>query len=145
MNWTVIATYAKGVWAAVGPLVGVLVGAYIANRNQRKEWVADNKKQEYRELVSILTRALNSVMLESAVLVAHSPEEQREFERIGNEVLITIRDRLFIEDVVTKLRVYERWRQALADFRGVRQRQVLIDKVEEIKSDLRKAAATLFS
>ena len=147
-TWKTIYEDVRAAWSVVGPLVyaltGVFIGADISNRNQRKQWIADNKKQEYRELVSMLTRALNAVMQESTVLVARAPEEQREFVRIGNEVLITIKDRLFIADVVTELRVYERWRGALHDFQSVHQRQLFIDKVEEIKSDLRKSAAKLF-
>ncbi len=47
-----IAKVVMAIWTAVGPLVGVFVGAYIANRNQRKHWVGNCKKEEYRELYS---------------------------------------------------------------------------------------------
>src|SRR5216684_3676535 len=56
INWDAVANHAKAVWAVGGPLLGVLVGAYIANRNQRKQWIAENKKQEYRELLSVMSK-----------------------------------------------------------------------------------------
>jgi hypothetical protein len=31
-----------------GPLVGIFIGAYIANLNQIRHWVADNKREESR-------------------------------------------------------------------------------------------------
>jgi hypothetical protein len=47
MNWNIVAGYAKSIWAVAGPLLDVLVGAYIANRNQRKHWIADCKKETW--------------------------------------------------------------------------------------------------
>lgn len=56
-TWKEIHDSLRGAWAVLGPLLGVFIGAYIANRNQRKHWVAENKKQEYRELLSMLVEA----------------------------------------------------------------------------------------
>jgi hypothetical protein len=38
------------------PLLGVLLGGWLTNRNQRRDWVADNMKQEYRELLTTLSK-----------------------------------------------------------------------------------------
>jgi hypothetical protein len=39
-----------GTWFAVGPLVGVVVGGYLTIWNQKRHWVMDNKRAEYRKL-----------------------------------------------------------------------------------------------
>ena len=46
----------RAVWGAIGPLVGVLVGAYATRRWQRTQWLLDGKKTEYRELLSVLAK-----------------------------------------------------------------------------------------
>jgi hypothetical protein len=46
-------------WAAVGPLVGVIIGAWLAARWQRKKWILENKASEYRGILD----ALNSYRL----------------------------------------------------------------------------------
>lgn len=38
----------------IGSLIGVLVGAWLAARWQRRQWVLDNKKAEYREICRVL-------------------------------------------------------------------------------------------
>lgn len=42
------------IWAAVGPLVGVIIGGILAAWWQRRHWILDNKKVEYRELLDAL-------------------------------------------------------------------------------------------
>lgn len=52
---TTHAAYVYQVWAAVGPLVGVVVGAWLAARWQRRRWILDNKTAEYRGLFDALS------------------------------------------------------------------------------------------
>ena len=42
------------VWAAVGPLVGVVIGAWLSARWERRKWVLDNKTAEYRGILDAL-------------------------------------------------------------------------------------------
>jgi len=56
-TWNAIGDYSSKVWAAVGPLVGVWIGAVLAKRWQREQWIADNKRAEYRKLLTTLTRS----------------------------------------------------------------------------------------
>jgi membrane protein YqaA with SNARE-associated domain len=39
---------------AIGSLVGVVIGHLLTRSWQHKQWLLDNKKQEYRELLSNL-------------------------------------------------------------------------------------------
>jgi hypothetical protein len=58
VHWAILAA----LWAGVGPLVGVLVGAYLTNRIQRRLWLADHKRQEYRELFTVMTNAFGKLL-----------------------------------------------------------------------------------
>ncbi|HXX24109.1 MAG TPA: hypothetical protein VEO19_13255 [Terriglobia bacterium] len=42
------------IWAAVGPLVGVVVGGFLTAWWQRRQWILDNKAREYREALDAL-------------------------------------------------------------------------------------------
>ena len=90
-------------WAAVGPLVGVLLGGYLAIRAQKKHWILDSKKEEYRELISTLTQTLNVLLDFHAFMVAQGPEEQRAAHIAKMKALAVIGDRLFISDEVKRI------------------------------------------
>jgi len=53
-------------WNAIGPLVGVVIGAlltpWVAWHWQRKQWMLDNKKQEYRDLLDGLLQASDEII-----------------------------------------------------------------------------------
>lgn len=44
------------VWAAVGPLVGVIIGAWLAALWQRKQWKLNSKRAEYQAALEALDR-----------------------------------------------------------------------------------------
>ena len=98
-TWKELGEYSGKVWGVLGPLVGVLVGAYIANRNQKKHWIADNKRAEYRELLSTVHR--NSMKMAAICTAPRSNpgltvEEQKEYDELNLEVVQVMDDRLFI-------------------------------------------------
>jgi hypothetical protein len=49
-----IAAHFYPMWAVVGPLVGVVIGAWLTARWQRKKWILDNKTSEYRSILDAL-------------------------------------------------------------------------------------------
>jgi hypothetical protein len=101
------------VWAAVGPLVGVLLGAYLATRAQKQHWILDSKKEEYRELLSTLTQSFNVLLDYHAPMVGHGPDEQRAEHAERLKALAAIGDRLFISDEVKRIDVLNRWHKAV--------------------------------
>src|ERR1035441_2995989 len=50
-------TLALAVWSAVGPLLGVICGAWLARSSERAKWINENKKLEFRELLDAFARA----------------------------------------------------------------------------------------
>lgn len=114
-TWKAIHGDVWGAWSVVGPLVGVLIGAYITNRNQHKHWVADSKKTEYRELLSTLTRAYSTIVYIGSQTTRTGVEEQKS-EQLRLESLNVISDRIFIAKEVKELHVSEVWGIALMKF-----------------------------
>lgn len=48
---------AKEIWGYIGPLVGLYAGSLLTKSAQRKQWLLDRRKEEYRELLSAMTHA----------------------------------------------------------------------------------------
>jgi hypothetical protein len=44
------------IWGVVGPMAGVGFGHYLSASSERKRWIADNEKDEYRKLLAALTK-----------------------------------------------------------------------------------------
>ena len=109
MNWPLVATYTKGVWAVVGPLVGVLIGAFIANRNHRKQWLADRKREEYEALLVSLTDAFAELLR----LQNNGALSTDDFNRIQLRVHNAIQNCIFTSDaVIGKLDIFQKWADA---------------------------------
>lgn len=91
--WDSIVMAVGTVWLAVGPLIGVVVGALLTRRIQRQQWVADSRKQEYRELMTALSHSA-TVLIDFYFYrppgphgTIHSPEEQQEAFKVYADAL----------------------------------------------------------
>src|SRR6267378_2982277 len=120
MDFFVWATIILGIWAALGPLVGVYYGHVLSKRWQKEHWIAENKKQEYRELLTTLTRTFGSIVNISLAMIAHGPEEQRAHAEMEAQALMTIRDRIFIAGELREMKLGEKWIKAARDFDNTR-------------------------
>ena len=144
VNWNILSAYAKGIWAVAGPLVGVFVGAYIASRNQRKHWIADNKKEEYKELLAALSRAITASFAHRSKLSLHGPTGDQLSSTFPKEVVDVaeaIQTRIFIAPVVTDLKVLRRWHAALQiPILGEKSNADFSHVVGELLDNIREAA-----
>jgi hypothetical protein len=48
--------HAKNAWIAIGPLVGVMIGAWLSGYWDRKKWIKDNRKQECKEVLTAMSK-----------------------------------------------------------------------------------------
>ena len=128
------------IWSALGPLVGVLLGASIANRNQRRQWSSTCKKEEYSELISVITRAMMTYINLHAYLVARGPEEQRAEASALGSVGETARNRIFIASTVKRLDVVKRWHDATRSVERDHDLDKFGTSVGKLLDDIRDAA-----
>jgi len=85
-------------WAAVGPLVGILIGHYLVRSWQRRQWLAYNQKEEYRKVLAGLNRL-------NMVLVDQSYRDAQEIKKATEEITIALNTSLFITDFLEKSKV----------------------------------------
>lgn len=119
MNF-VWATIILAVWGAIGPLVGIYIGHRLLRDQHRRQWLADNKIQEWREVITTLQKSLTTIVQYDAMKDLSTSEERAAampsvlnartvaFEVLGN--------RLFIAKEVRHHRMFDRWHQAVKEF-----------------------------
>jgi hypothetical protein len=140
-TWKFIGEYSGRAWAAIGPLVGVLVGAYLAGRRQKQEWLADNKKEEYRELVASITKCLTAYVQIYAVQTVRSGDDERTIMAGDANFAEVVRSRLFIGESVRRLDVSRRFMKIKGDFRKNRIVEIFISDVEKLMDEVLTSAS----
>jgi hypothetical protein len=140
-HWNLLKQIWGDLWPLVTLLIGVWVGAYVSNRNQRKQWLVDNKKVEYRELLTtvnesfmaILAHAKNpSFMLDEA--------RDRELAMARTKPARTIADRILIADEINKMKLMERWTNAVTNFMDTGDLFAFTHEVNKLSEDIRETA-----
>jgi len=103
-------------WAAIGPLLGIAIGQYLTKSWQREQWTLDNKKQEYRELLAILTRSYGTIIRLQAPGAVRSGDEEKELHTAHLDALAVMRDRLFIGRSPMLLTIFKLWTDATEEY-----------------------------
>lgn len=132
MNFFVWSTIILGVWAAVGPLLGVRYGHELAKQSQKEHWINDNAKEEYRELLGALVEDAN-ISISNRSLGRETAVEEDSAEERSNHVLYgIIHTRLFIRDFIEKERIKERWEAAFREHSRTGDIEVLRDGLRKL-------------
>ena len=71
------ATIILAIWAAVGPLVGIYVGHHLLRSQHRRQWLAETRIQEWREIITTLHKSLVLVTQFDAVRDLSTIEEKQ--------------------------------------------------------------------
>ena len=106
------ATIALSIWATVGPLAGVMIGHFLTRSWQRKQWLLDRRKEEWRELLTALAEVLRP-SLQIYPPRELSADERREIENAQANSFRVINDRIFIATDVKALDLHNRWSAAI--------------------------------
>lgn len=105
-------TIALGIWAGVGPIVGILLGHFLTRSSQREQWLRDKRNEEWHELLTALAESLR-VSLKIYPARALSDEEERTIVEAQSNSFRVIRDRIFIAPDVQALNIENRWSAAV--------------------------------
>lgn len=107
------------VWAAVGPMVGIGLGYLLTTRQQRKQWLQDKRREEYRELLGALTASYMTLMHISEQ-VEKGQKIQEEISLLGEKAKIEayriLRDRIIIADEIMAAETLVEWDTAVTNY-----------------------------
>jgi hypothetical protein len=107
------------IWAAVGPMVGIGLGYLLTSQQQRKQWLQDKRREEYRELLSALTTSYMTLMHISEQ-VENGQKIQAEISLLGEKAKIeayrVLRDRLIIAEEIMSAETLVEWDTAVTNY-----------------------------
>ena len=129
----------KTAWASVGPLVGVIIGAMLTRAWDRRKWINENRKQEYRELLSTLTSACTA-LIDNAQALVQSPAEQIAARDEYFKSLRVLQDRIFIAGEIGKMNLFDRWGTAMKHLQETKDFHKFEDTFETMRSEIVKQA-----
>ena len=99
----------------IGSLIGGLVQQYFSARQRHREWVRDNKKAEWRELIDQIDVSLNRMTVAFSKPLLREAQEAAEITAaymsamgIGTKVM---RDRVFVANRMKKSGVIKKWEE----------------------------------
>jgi hypothetical protein len=95
--------------SGVVALCAVYIGARLADRNHRRDWIADSKMEEYRELITTMTKSMSTLYSMSVRAVLYS-DMQRERGKAYTDVLEVHGSRVFIANRIKSLCIGEQWK-----------------------------------
>jgi hypothetical protein len=111
-TWKTIGEYSGKAWSAIGPLVGVLIGAWLGRIWDSKKWQRENSKEECRELVKAITHAA-AMHMNVGSGVSYSQADGAYVDSIKS-----FKDRIFIANEIRRKHILESWTTAVSDFRA---------------------------
>jgi hypothetical protein len=111
------------IWAAVGPLLGLVVGAWLQARGQHQQWRRDNVRQECRELLGQLSVNRFAFINWRKSMAAHEvgPHATALEDRYSDAVLDLHRNlhsRILIANDLKRANIPNRWDATLEHFDG---------------------------
>jgi hypothetical protein len=105
------------VWAALGPLAGILIGHVLTRSWQREQWLLDCRKEEFRELISALTAATVEFLVFHTSKGTTTPQPMDVWLDAQKLAYRVIRDRIYIADEVERINVSDRYLKIAKDMR----------------------------
>jgi hypothetical protein len=127
-RWKAIADYSGKAWSAVGPLVGILIGARLARSSERKHWLADNRKTECRELLTSISHAATLTLN-----IGKGTSRQEAYEAYLNSVRM-FKDRIFIAVEVDDQKILDTWAYGVHDYGDAKiTEREFSDRIEKVR------------
>ncbi|MHB8410995.1 MAG: hypothetical protein ACYDDI_03505 [Candidatus Acidiferrales bacterium] len=106
----------------------------------KKHWAQDNRREEYKELLSTLTRSFTDILEFRLPMVARGPEQQRAYAEAEKQALVVITDRIFIASEMEELSIRKRWIEATTRFDDTGDDIAFTQAWRNIRRDITNAA-----
>lgn len=105
---------AKEIWGYIGPLVGLYAGNYLTKSSQRKQWLLDRRREEFREVVSAMTHATVELQAYMASKTSSTPQPFTEWLGAFKDAGKILADRIFIANDLNEADIPTRYMDAAA-------------------------------
>lgn len=134
---------AKEIPCYIGPLVGLYAGSYLTKSTQRKQWLLDRRREEFREVVSAMTHATIELQVYLASKGSPAPQPWNTWLDAHKIASRTLVDRIYIADDIAKAHIAERYIEAGGKVRDRGEPTGdAVDEVDRLIRELVKIAQT---
>jgi hypothetical protein len=130
-----------------GSMSGILLTSRLTRSWQRTQWIADNKKAEYRELLSALTKAqrlMSGVWSRSTIPMTVSAKDEGAAIEARDELWIMLDDRIFIAEAVKRKQFVREWERILHIFEAKGSLIEFVDDCSRLRESILNAALSDF-
>jgi hypothetical protein len=137
VNWPLVGKFLYGFWAAVGPLIGVLVGALLARSWDKQKWMKDTRKHEFQELLTALTDAATAILGSKERVVpgiAHRGDGPAYAAYL--KTVRVFNDRIFISKDLKERKFLDRWAFAVNQYAASPDRNTFDETFEAIQNEI---------
>ena len=100
----------------VGTLAGIVIGHFLTRSWQREQWIMDNRRDEWRELMKALSKAYMAVGEWKPAPIMFEGDDLLNRMAISTEYLVTVSDRLFIAKEMKELHLSRLWFEGVDTF-----------------------------
>lgn len=104
-------------WAAVGPMTGLLVGHFLTRSNAHELWVRDNRKLEFKAVVHAMSVYIVEHMTYAASQASSLQQSKQAYLDSMKAVYITICEQIYIHDDLFKTDIPGRFLAIMEHFR----------------------------
>jgi hypothetical protein len=120
--------------------LGATASQIISGYREKRRWLADNRKEEYRELLGALTRSTTLWIHHRGIPGPKAATEMKEAQEAHEVALGVILDRIFIAEEIEKANIYDLWTTALAELKNTNDIRAFSDRFEKIRHAILESA-----
>lgn len=129
-----------GFLAIVAGATAQILQNRLTSRREEQRWIANNRKEEYRELLKTLTHTATFLMEYRGIPSTYENTEEEEFRRIYGDGIRVLADRIYIADEIKNIEAYDRWTNAIKKLGQTHDIHAFSDCFERLRDDIVKAA-----
>lgn len=136
------------IWAYIGPLVGIAFGHWLSRAWQFKQWKLENRRQEYREVLTALATAYTAMQRyivepnrgKMRVDLSEQTESERRLEQAKLESFRVLQDRIAIAQELESTDIITRWAEAFHNFEHTPEERRFANRYFAIRDTIVKMA-----
>jgi hypothetical protein len=100
-----------------GALSGIVIGHFLTRSSQHAQWLRDNRKREFQELVTAMSHMLVEHMTYTLSLGSELPQSKQGYVDAMKATSLVLCDRIYIHDELSQKDIQSRFLEILMQFR----------------------------
>lgn len=117
-------------------LLGGILSQWLQGRRERERWGENNYKEEFRELMKVLTIAANLLAQRHAHSEGESPENKTICDNAYNESIRVLLDRIYTAKVIMDMDLYGKWIESVTELRRTNDVDNFNDRFAKIRKEI---------